>query len=256
MALTFMRLDSGTLTKGHYVAPVTPGEPQPPQRGRGRPALISRDLIIGRACELGLDGLSMSKVANELGVATQSLYRHVASRKELVTLCVNELVQRWVPVEDRGQSDEDWLYEYAQSTRRLLLDHPGLAVELQSIGPGTPEILHMAESSIGSLVKRGFPVLVAYLLIGSVAEATIAAVIRIQRFPEPLIGQDVANLITLAAIDEVDSSAIPHISSITEFLADTDGERYFMFTSKSLISGMLARLGELGDAYNLDHSSI
>ncbi len=239
-----MSSNSGIASKLHYVAAVTSGEPQPPQRGRGRPALISRDSIIETACNLGLDGLSMSRVADELGVATQSLYRHVASRKELVSLCVNELVMRWEPVEERGQTTEDWLFEYGTHTRRLLLDHPGLAVELQSIGPGTPQILHLAEKSIGSLIDRGHPVLNAYLLVGSVAETAIAAVVRQQRFPEPSVGEDVANLITLAAIDEIDPKDIPHIHSVTEFLVDTDGERYFKFITKSLIDGMLRRLAE------------
>ncbi len=239
-----MPVNSGILTKVHYVAPVTSGEPQPPQRGRGRPALISRDSIIETACGLGLHGLSMSKVASELGVATQSLYRHVASRGELVSLCVNELVMRWVPVEEQDQSTEDWLFEYATNTRTLLLDHPGLAVELQTIGPGTPQIIHLAEQSIGAMVQRGFPVLISYLLIGSVAESTIAGVIRQQRFLQPSTGEDVATLITLEAIKEVDPELIPHIASITDFLVTSDGDRYFSFTTRSLIDGMLRRLAD------------
>jgi AcrR family transcriptional regulator len=186
----------------------------------------------------------MSKVASELGVATQSLYRHVASRGELVSLCVNELVMRWVPVEEQDQSTEDWLFEYATNTRTLLLDHPGLAVELQTIGPGTPQIIHLAEQSIGAMVQRGFPVLISYLLIGSVAESTIAGVIRQQRFLQPSTGEDVATLITLEAIKEVDPELIPHIASITDFLVTSDGDRYFSFTTRSLIDGMLRRLAD------------
>ncbi len=221
---------------------MTSGEPQPPQRGRGRPPLISRDSIIETACNLGLDGLSMSSVADELGVATQSLYRHVASRRELVTLCVDHLTAGWIMTEDHGQPLSEWLYQFAVDTRQFLSNSPGLAAELQSIGPGTPQIVYKTEHSIDSLVQRGHSPLISFLLIGAIGESTIASVVRQEQFlatPEARENSDSRALAALAEIDPID---IPHITSITEFLIDTNGDEYFKFFTRSLIDGMIQRL--------------
>ncbi len=221
---------------------MTSGETHSDSRGRGRPPLISRKGIIEAAAELGLDNLSMSGVAAKLGVATQSLYRHVASRQELVNLTVNHLVTTWEFPEDEEQPLAEWLYAYGQNTRRVLLEHPGLAGELQSIGPGKPEILYLTERTIDILVQRGCSPLTSFLLIGSVANATIAAVVRQERIRSIPDDQLADDLISKSAIAELDPKEIPHISSLASYLIDSDGDRYFKFFIQSLIDGMIRKL--------------
>src|SRR5271163_3555950 len=66
------------------------------RRGQGkrgpRPGL-SADAIVDAAIRLadaeGLEGVSMARVAAELGFTTMSLYRHVASKEELFQLMWN-----------------------------------------------------------------------------------------------------------------------------------------------------------------------
>src|SRR5215469_9069686 len=64
------------------------------ERGkRGPRAGLSADAIVAAAIKVadakGLEGVSMARVAEELGFTTMSLYRHVASKEELLQLMWN-----------------------------------------------------------------------------------------------------------------------------------------------------------------------
>ncbi|MGV9800381.1 TetR/AcrR family transcriptional regulator [Mycobacterium sp. NPDC003449] len=64
--------------------------PDPPRRSRG----LTREAIVAAAIELadsdGLAAVSMARLAERLGCGTMSLYRHVASKDELVTFMVSD----------------------------------------------------------------------------------------------------------------------------------------------------------------------
>ncbi|WP_018180294.1 TetR/AcrR family transcriptional regulator [Jongsikchunia kroppenstedtii] len=57
---------------------------------------LSQEAIVAAAIELadadGLDGLSMRKIADSLGVGAMSLYRHVADKDQLVGIMVEEVI--------------------------------------------------------------------------------------------------------------------------------------------------------------------
>lgn len=61
---------------------------EPGARGRGEDGGLTRDRVVRAGIAIadaqGLDGLSMRRVAAELGVGVMSLYRHVQDREELV----------------------------------------------------------------------------------------------------------------------------------------------------------------------------
>ncbi|OHV35185.1 MULTISPECIES: TetR/AcrR family transcriptional regulator [Pseudofrankia] len=70
------------------------GAPARPRRGP-RPALRLDSLVeaaVALADEEGLGALSMARVAERLGFTTMSLYRHVASKDDLLLLMLNEAV--------------------------------------------------------------------------------------------------------------------------------------------------------------------
>lgn len=79
---------------------VASGEVEPPRVG------LSRERIVQAAIELadadGLEAVSMARVAQRLGFATMSLYRHVASKDELLLLMHDTV---WRMPEAGGQAD-------------------------------------------------------------------------------------------------------------------------------------------------------
>ncbi|GAA1383444.1 GntR family transcriptional regulator [Kitasatospora putterlickiae] len=78
----------------------------PEDEGGGRHLTVERIVRAGIvvADAEGLDALSMRRVATELGTGTMSLYRHVASKDDLVTLMV-EAAMADVPLPDSPARD-------------------------------------------------------------------------------------------------------------------------------------------------------
>ena len=76
-------------------APVARAGSRVDQRARGAD-VIGRDDVVRAAIALadadGLAGVSMRRVATELGIATMSVYRHVASRDELANLMLDAVL--------------------------------------------------------------------------------------------------------------------------------------------------------------------
>jgi AcrR family transcriptional regulator len=114
------------------------------QRTRGRTAL-GRDLVVRKAVALadagGFESLSMRKLAEELGSAPMSLYRHVANKDELLDEMVDVVFSEMDPPAIGG----DWRSELRKrglSARDALRRHPwaiGLMETRMQPGPSSAE---------------------------------------------------------------------------------------------------------------------
>jgi AcrR family transcriptional regulator len=103
----------------------------------GRPAELDVELIVRTAVDLadrdGVAGVSMTKVANRLGVTAMALYTHVGSKEHLLEL-MQDLASGLPPKPDPEQDWRDGLTVWAQALRRMYDAHPWLA-ELPIHGP-------------------------------------------------------------------------------------------------------------------------
>ncbi|MEM9037142.1 MAG: TetR family transcriptional regulator [Actinomycetota bacterium] len=85
------------------------------QRSRAKPGPVrrlSRDLIVDAVLEVGLDHLTMARVADHLGVAPGGLYRYVEDRDDLIAATADRLISS-VPYSDADNwidvlRDEAW----------------------------------------------------------------------------------------------------------------------------------------------------
>ena len=91
---------------------------------------LDRPTVVAAALELadrdGLSGVTMARVAAELGASTMSLYRHVHDKEELLE-AIAELALEEVPA--IAQDDRPWrvrLEEFALGVRQGALRHPAL----------------------------------------------------------------------------------------------------------------------------------
>ncbi len=129
--------------------------------GRPRTPVLSRERIHAGALRIvdadGLDGLSMRKLAAELGVRAPSLYGHVASKEELLHSVANDVMSH---VDTSAFADGDWqlgLRVWARSYRDALARHPNL-VPFLAYGPARREAsLKAADAVHGGLVGAGWP---------------------------------------------------------------------------------------------------
>jgi AcrR family transcriptional regulator len=105
----------------------------------------------------GLDGLSMRKLAAELGVRAPSLYGHVATKDDLLHEVASEVLEQ---VDVSGFEAGDWrrgLVESARSYRAALSRHPNV-VPFLAYGPaGRGASLRRLDVMHGALVDAGWP---------------------------------------------------------------------------------------------------
>jgi AcrR family transcriptional regulator len=128
---------------------------------RPRTPLLSRTRIHEAALRIvdadGLDGLSMRKLAAELGVRAPSLYGHVDGKDELLHAVANDIMER---VDVSGFGTGDWqlgVRTWARSYRAALAEHPNM-VPFLVYGPARREAsLRAADAVHGGLVGAGWP---------------------------------------------------------------------------------------------------
>lgn len=137
--------------------------------------------------ERGVTGVTMSSVADRLGVRAPSLYHHVASKQVLLQLVASQAVAGFD--DDRaayaavGELDE-WLELTVSGSvrlRRFYLAHPGLAGLMQSTAVSDRDRLRgprgaLTGAQIAALVRLGVPEPTARQTFLICAHWTLAAV--------------------------------------------------------------------------------
>lgn len=109
-------------------------------------AIIDRD---------GLDGLSMRKLAAELGVQAASLYGHVRTKDQLL----NDIASAILSSVDVSGFEVDWregLLRCARSYREALSSHPNIVPYLAYGPAGREESLRRLDILNGALVRSGW----------------------------------------------------------------------------------------------------
>ena len=131
------------------------------QAERTRRIPLSRDRVLAAAVvladQVGIEALSMRRLAQELGVVPMALYKHVANKEELLDGMVDALVSEIdPPVRDAGWKDAVRLR--VLSARGALLRHPWARQVLESRTNKTPAVLGYMDSFIGMFLAGGFSV--------------------------------------------------------------------------------------------------
>jgi len=127
--------------------------------GTGRRAPLSRDRVLRAAValadETGIESLSMRKLAPELGVVPMALYKHVASKEELLDGMVDVVIGEVGP----PPRDTDWKTAVRQrvlSARQALLRHPWASRVIETRTNRTPVVLAYMDSMTGMFLAGGF----------------------------------------------------------------------------------------------------
>jgi AcrR family transcriptional regulator len=152
--------------------PPPPWQRLPDRQARRRREPISREAIVTAAVDLldreGLAGLSMRRLAEELGTGAATLYWHVGSKDGLLDLVLDHVIgEQQIPDPDPPRWREQ-LKDVARIQRATSLRHPYL-VRI-SIGriPMGPNALRYSERVLAILRAGGLPPRMAvqgYLLL-------------------------------------------------------------------------------------------
>jgi AcrR family transcriptional regulator len=122
---------------------------------RGPRPGLSADAIVDAAIRLadaeGLEGVSMARVAAELGFTTMSLYRYVASKEELLQLMWNGSARGAEGLVLEGDGWRARLRMWAVVQRDMLDRHPWLTQMPMAAPPMAPNSMIFVELGLGSM---------------------------------------------------------------------------------------------------------
>jgi AcrR family transcriptional regulator len=140
------------------------GRPAAPVYRRGRPPR-SLQRIVSVALEIldevGTDAFSMRLLADRLGSGTATLYRHLASKDELMVYVVDRILGEVdIDIDADTLSNTTWQHATARGARafyEVLKNHPNALALLVSQVPVGPNALAIRERSVTVLLAYGFP---------------------------------------------------------------------------------------------------
>jgi AcrR family transcriptional regulator len=124
----------------------------------GRPAQISREEVLQASLAIadadGLEAVTMQAVARRLGVTPMALYRHVASKADLLDALVEGLLTEFSP--PAGElSPGERLRAMGRSIREVARRHPSLFPLLLQRPAVTPESRRVRDSVCAALEEAG-----------------------------------------------------------------------------------------------------
>jgi len=226
------------------------GAPEPPwwrTRGEGDRAerrTLTRDAIVDAALALldreGLSGLSMRRLARELDAGAATLYWHVGSKEQLLSLLLDRIVgEMQVPDPDPANWREQ-VKEIGRESRRRLLSHRDAAqISLGRI-PAGPHSLPVLERNLAVLLAAGLPARVI-----SHAVDLFALYVGGFAFEEslrvPPLGEDGASPEQLADyFRSLPGDTFPSLVRLADDLTAGDAEERFEFGLELLVRGLEA----------------
>jgi AcrR family transcriptional regulator len=122
---------------------------------------LSRERVLRAAVALaddtGIESLSMRSLGEELGVVPMALYKHVASKEELLDGMIDVVVGEIDPPV-QGTEWKSAIRQRILSARRALLRHPWASRVIESKKNPTPVVLEYMDSMIGIFRAGGFSV--------------------------------------------------------------------------------------------------
>src|SRR4051812_30484622 len=188
----------------------------------------------------GIDGLSMRKLAQDLGVAPVSLYTHLADREAVLEATV-QLMLAEIEVPDEGLDWRDTIRQIMRSVRAVGLRHPNAAPLINRFPPRTPDALAFVEAAFRAFRRAGFD-------DGSTARCYRALAVYSMGSLDVELGDYFA--VHPAARPDAGSLGtptldrhLPHVAQIGPALAGQDDAAEFEYGLELLLTGLAAAVG-------------
>lgn len=107
--------------------------------------------------EAGLDGLSMRRVADELGTGAASLYWHVADKERLIHLMLDRVMGEIELPEPDPTRWEEQVREFARAGREMFRRHRDIGLASLGRVPMGPNLIRIMEWLLAVLRGAGIP---------------------------------------------------------------------------------------------------
>ncbi|RDH79794.1 TetR/AcrR family transcriptional regulator [Mycolicibacterium moriokaense] len=212
------------------------GRVSTPSRSRGRPP-VPVDRMIATAIaildEQGAEALSMRTLAQRLESGTATLYRHFASRDDLIARVVDTVMGE-VDVDTEELGDLPWQQAcetLAHAMFDVLRRHPNVAPLMTDSVPVGPQMLTLRERALAHLLDSGFAPPLALRAWATLARYVLG-------FGAQITAADAEAPAGWAAVDISDLPATMAVAEHFPISLDTE----FAFGLELLISGLERQL--------------
>lgn len=187
----------------------------PAARARtGRPPSVSTADIVAAALDIGLESVSFKQIAERLGVAVATLYRHVHSRDELVRLAAFELtLRRRLPQGSR----EHWsqlAMRYADSLFQAFVAEPQLISELLKGRLGPHAEIDVLEQFLAAIAEHGFDSVQGAALFHTIGMLTLGAASGAIGMQASMAGDAPWPALVKAALAEREDDELPRVRQV------------------------------------------
>jgi TetR/AcrR family transcriptional regulator, tetracycline repressor protein len=212
---------------------------------RKRAAGLTRPTIIQTALRLldqvGLDGLTVRRLATELGVQSPALYWHFDSKQELLDQMADAIIQAaGMGPPHRGESWQHWLARRARAYRRSVLAHRDGARLVAGAQWLNPTTIRLFDQELTAMVGRGFTPVLALRTISALSYYVTGFVLQEQASRQQAAGPPPDRFAALAELLDGGRSA-PLLVAIHQGGSPL-GEAAFEHGLRALLDGTAAAL--------------
>jgi len=196
---------------------------------------------IGLLDEVGLDGLTLRRLGNELGVQAPALYWHFKNKQELLDQVFATISAVEAPPRppDEGESWQRWLKQRARDRRHSLNGHRDGAMLAASTHP-LESLWHDIEADIGVLVDTGMT-----------APDALEALITVGNFVTGFALEEQAERMRGAAVEDLEPAEVdralagfadyPLLTEALREVGDPQSDRAFEAGLTLIIDGIRMR---------------
>lgn len=203
----------------------------------GRRQPLSRDVIVGGAVAFadvhGVEGLSMRRLAADLGVGAMSLYHHVANKEELLAAAVDVVAGEIATPE--AMAWREAIREHAMSVRDTLRRHRWAVGLWTTTTPG-PNGLDALEWLLRTLRGAGFSMESTDLAFHALNNHVVGYMLQEVAFP--FSGQEELAEASAGFLDTLATDRYPEMAEHVRHHIDGPGTSSFEFVLDLVLDGI------------------
>ena len=203
--------------------------------------LLSRERILQQAIQLadttGIEGLSMRKLADALGVKAMSLYNHFANKDEIIDGLVECVIAEIDVPQLAAEQWKEALLVRANSAHKALLAHPWATQAIVSRMNVGPNILAYIDKTVGCLIKAGFSIEMADHIWNAMDNHIYGFTLQELNFP---LQEDEYVEAAAGFIDMIPVEKYPHMNALSTHIIEGkyNGIHDFEFGLNILLQGL------------------
>jgi TetR/AcrR family tetracycline transcriptional repressor len=213
---------------------------------------LDRDLIVRTALrllnEVGLEELSLRRIARELDVQAPALYWHFRNKQALLDeMAAAVLADGWRDLLPLAESRpwQEWLRDYALALRQILLSYRDGARMFSGTYLTDPALFAPMEQSLAIMVGYGFTLPTAVQVLNTIYAYAVGFTIEEQAvFPVPGVRDSRYELTTRA--ERVDATRFPLVHATGATVLDDYATRYVAGVDL-IIAGVAATIAPQSD---------